>query len=274
MSILVDEIGSVAAENVGTILRDTGTGSWGRLVEGGWAALGADPDAGMDVRAIQEVARVTGRYSLSTPLIPTLLAGRWFQPSADQIKLGIGIALPRDGQLAVPYFTGSMVMLDASGDPLSLDGHEIIRDSFSEAMPFGMISVTESAPALSAENEAELHAVLAAVAVGCADAVLDRSVRWSGDRTQFGQAIRAFQAVRHMLANMHILREQAWTAAIACANEPGHAARWCRQACALAMSSAELGIQVHGGAGFTWEVGLQRFLCHVLQIQSLTGAVS
>ncbi len=200
MTILVDEIGTVAAQNIDAILRSAGAGAWRRLAEGGWAALGADPDAGLDVRAIQEVARVTGRYPVSTPLIPTLLAGRWFQPSADQMELGIGIALPHGDRLAVPYFSSSMVTLDAAGDPLSLAGREIAEDSFSEVMALGLISATGDVRGLTAKHEAELHAVLAAVAVGCADAVLDQSVAWSGTRTQFSQPIRAFQAVRHSRA--------------------------------------------------------------------------
>src|SRR5260370_40512534 len=133
MTILVDEIGTVAAQNIDAILRSGGGGAWRRLAEGGWAALGAAPDAGRDVRAIQEVARVTGRYPVSTPLIPTLLAVRWFQPSADQMELGIGIALPHGDRLAVPYFSSSMVTLDAAGGPPSQAGSAVAGDPLSQA---------------------------------------------------------------------------------------------------------------------------------------------
>jgi alkylation response protein AidB-like acyl-CoA dehydrogenase len=99
--------------------------------------------------------------------------------------------------------------------------------------------------------------------------VAERSIAWARTREQFGRPIASFQAVRHHLADLHIAREQAWTAAIACAHEPGASAAWARQSCDLAATAIELGIQVHGGVGFTAEVGLHLFLDHVLQIRSL-----
>src|SRR5260370_15345096 len=164
MTILVDEIGTVAAQNIDASLRSAGAGAWRRLAAGGWAALGADTDAGLDVRAIQEVARVTGRYPVSTPLIPTLLAGRWFQPSADQMELGIGIALPHGDRLAVPYFSSSMVTLDAAGEPLSLAGREIADGSLTAAIALRLLSATGAMHGPSAQPDAEPDAVVPPVA--------------------------------------------------------------------------------------------------------------
>ncbi|WP_082763548.1 acyl-CoA dehydrogenase family protein [Frondihabitans sp. PAMC 28766] len=113
--------------------------------------------------------------------------------------------------------------------------------------------------------------MFAAVAVGCADIVLTRSIDWARTREQFGQPIKGFQAVRHMLADAHIAREQAWTAAIAARHEAFRADVWAAQAFTLARRSIELGIQVHGGVGYTWEVGLQHHLDQVLELDSLFG---
>ena len=85
MSSVVEEIGIMAAENVAEIL-DSGARAaakpnaelWSTLAEGGWASITADTENGMELRDILEVARVTGRYAYTTPLVSTLLAGRWY----------------------------------------------------------------------------------------------------------------------------------------------------------------------------------------------------
>ncbi|SCL20186.1 acyl-CoA dehydrogenase [Micromonospora pallida] len=272
MTVLVDEIGALAAENVATILTNAPAQAWPKLVEGGWAALGADPDAELGIRGLQEIARTAGRYETATPLVPTLLAGRWFRPDPQTLASGVSVALPRGDEVVAPYITDTIVILDVQGNPLPVEPSGARREEFSHAMPLAVLDGPPADTALAAHHTVELHAVLAAVAVGCVDAVADRSVEWAQTREQFGRPIKAFQAVRHHLANLHIAREQAWTAAIACAHEPDTARMWSRQTCELATTAIELGIQVHGGVGFTEEVGLHHFLNHVLQIESLLGS--
>jgi hypothetical protein len=272
MTVLVDEVGVLAAENIDRILSNAPSDAWAKLVEGDWSALGADPDADLGVRELQEIARVTGRHDITSPLLPTLLAGRWFRPDPQTLATGLGIALPRGDQSVVPYYTETMVVVDPQGTPLAVDSPVRTWEEFSAVMPMAVLEPRPTAAPMSPDQTAELHAVLAAVAVGCADAVADRSVDWVQTREQFGRRIMAFQAVRHHLANLHLAREQAWTAAIACAHETEAAAVWSRQTCELATTAIELGIQVHGGVGFTAEVGLHHFLAHVLQIQALLGA--
>ncbi len=278
MTVLVDEIGAIAAENVETILgtakiAPTGPRSdvWSRLAEGGWTTLTADADSGLGLRGIQEVARITGRFSVSTPLVTTLLAARWFDLPEDGLLLGASVALPWGAQRAFPYIADGVTLLEPAGTDTGLSPSSLSRDDFSQVMPLGLTPGSALAPELKPDHRAELVAVLAAVTVGCADAVLARSVEWSQTRQQFGQPIKSFQAIRHHLADMHIAREQAWTAALAAGHDQDRADSWSAYACGLAKSAIELGIQVHGGIGFTWEVGLQHFLCHVLQIEALIG---
>lgn len=270
MTVLVDEIGAIAAEHVATILSQKGTHSWDALVAAGWTRLASDEDALLGFRDLQEVARVTGRQAVTTPLVTTLLAGRWFDLPPEVLDAGVGVAVARSDDGVVPYITDSMVMYDLDGNRLDPVGVGSDRDDFSSVMPLGLLPHRPLATG-TVDRRAELHAALAAVAVGCADTVAQRSVDWVQTREQFGKRILSFQAVRHHLANLHIAREQAWTAAIACAHEPEQAATWSRQACELATSAIEIGIQVHGGVGFTAEVGLHRHLNHVLQIHALLG---
>lgn len=271
MSIIVDEIGALAAQNVGTLLAAYPDHPWSHLVEGGWAGLGADEDADLQLRDVQEVARVAGRHSTATPLVTTLLAGRWFRPGDDVLAAGASVVVPcKGGGLLSAYATEGAVLLDASGAQVDAEGEV---DDFAEALPVRLLDEGTAEP-LGPEHQAELAATLAAVVVGCADTVLDTSVEWSQTRHQFGQPIASFQAVRHHLANMHIAREQAWTAAIAAGSEQQKAAQGALLACDLAIDCIELGIQVHGGVGFTKEVGLHIPLNHVWQARTLVDGLA
>jgi alkylation response protein AidB-like acyl-CoA dehydrogenase len=274
MATVVEEVGTMVAENVAEILRSADGAQpapsqsvWGVLADGGWQTISADPENGMELREILEVARVTGRFPYSTPLVPTLLAGRWFDLDEDQLARGIVPVLRRGSEAVAPYYTEGVTVLDGTGSPVTADPAS--TQSFSLLAPVAVFA--EDTVGLSGGQLAEARAAFAAVAVGAADAVIIKAVEWAQTREQFGQKIKGFQAVRHHLANAHIAREQAWTAAIAAAHEPENAGRWAHQAFALARTAIELGIQVHGGVGFTWEVGLQHFLDHVIELDSLLG---
>jgi alkylation response protein AidB-like acyl-CoA dehydrogenase len=274
MSTVVEEVGTMVAENVSEIL-ESAQGApagpneriWSVLAEGGWGAISADPDNGMELRDILEVARVSGRYAYSTPIVSTLLAGRWFGLDEGTLARGVVPALRRGSEIVAPYFSEGAVVVDGSGRP--------VEGVAGSPHPFSLLAPVAVLPGdtewVEGERLVETRAAFVAVAVGCADAVIDRSVAWAQTREQFGQAIKGFQAVRHHLANAHIAREQAWTAAIAAAHEPERSGRWAQQGFALVRTAIELGIQVHGGVGFTWEVGLQHYLDQVIELDSIVG---
>ena len=104
-------------------------------------------------------------------------------------------------------------------------------------------------------------------AVGVAAECLRRSVAYTATRHQFGQPVGAFQAVQHMAAEILIRvetsRSAVWSAASALASGSPEAPELIaasRLHCMLsAQTAAELAIQMHGGAGFTWEYGLHHF---------------
>jgi acyl-CoA dehydrogenase len=109
--------------------------------------------------------------------------------------------------------------------------------------------------------------LLDAHAVGICRTLTRRSVDFADTREQFGQPIGTFQAVQHMAADMHIATESAYGVLLAAADavqlgldgafELVLASRLhCAQS---AKSVCETAIQIHGGAGFTWELGLDRW---------------
>jgi alkylation response protein AidB-like acyl-CoA dehydrogenase len=274
MSTVVEEVGTLVAENVGTILGSVQDAPpapnptiWSVLSEGGWGAISADPENGMEVRDILEVARVSGRFAFSTPIVSTLLAGRWFDLSDEQLAAGVAVAVRRGDEVVAPYASDEVIVIDGAGEAVTTE--PLATGTFSLLAPVAVLP--GGTTPIDGAYLIEARAAFVAVAVGCADAVIDRSIVWAQTREQFGQALKGFQAVRHHLANAHIAREQAWTAAIAAAHEPERSARWARQGFSLARTAIELGIQVHGGVGFTWEVGLQHFLDQVVELDSILG---
>jgi alkylation response protein AidB-like acyl-CoA dehydrogenase len=104
----------------------------------------------------------------------------------------------------------------------------------------------------------------AAQLVGIADAMLAQATDYAKLRTQFGQPIGAFQAIKHQLASCAVANEFAkpvlWRAAAAqgdgLASAPVHVSHAKVAATDAAMFAAETAIQVHGAMGYTYEVDL------------------
>jgi alkylation response protein AidB-like acyl-CoA dehydrogenase len=119
----------------------------------------------------------------------------------------------------------------------------------------------------------------AAFQTGIAAAATERAVAYAGQRRQFGRAIGSFQAVKHLCADMFARAELARAAVHDAAvrlDEAGAAggprenpdslaagtAVWGAKLLAdeAAVGNARAAVQVHGGMGCTWELGLHFFL--------------
>jgi alkylation response protein AidB-like acyl-CoA dehydrogenase len=134
--------------------------------------------------------------------------------------------------------------------------------------------------------------VLAAEQVGLAEAALAASVAYTGQRVQFGRPVAAFQAVKHRCAQMMVAVESARSAVQAAAQQldafksgaagsdpfaGGDAARVAAQARVLATEAALFctreALQLHGGAGYTWEVDIHLMLRRAQAAAQRFGAV-
>jgi alkylation response protein AidB-like acyl-CoA dehydrogenase len=97
--------------------------------------------------------------------------------------------------------------------------------------------------------------------VGGMQWIMDTSVEYAKTRKQFGKPIGQFQAVQHHCANMLLMTESARSAVYYAAwlmgNNPEQAPVAVSMAKAYASDAyrevGNLGIQVHGGIGFTWD---------------------
>jgi alkylation response protein AidB-like acyl-CoA dehydrogenase len=94
---------------------------------------------------------------------------------------------------------------------------------------------------------------LSAEQVGAAERILELTVEYSLARVQFGRAIGSFQALKHRMADLHVLVEAARSAsfaAVAGSVAPSVAKAYCSEA--FFTVAAEC-IQLHGGIAITWE---------------------
>jgi alkylation response protein AidB-like acyl-CoA dehydrogenase len=95
-------------------------------------------------------------------------------------------------------------------------------------------------------------AALAAEQVGAAARALELTVEYTKTRVQFGKPIGSFQALKHRMADMHVLVETARSASEAVTDEVSAAVAkvYCSEA--FFKVAAEM-VQLHGGIAITWE---------------------
>ncbi len=126
------------------------------------------------------------------------------------------------------------------------------------------VEIDDTAP-LGPADEQQLRdvgaALTTALQVGAMQRCLELTVSYSKERVQFGRAIGSFQALKHRMADLHVLvetsRSASWAACWAAANLDADLARkastaksWCGDA--LDRVASEM-VQLHGGIAITWE---------------------
>lgn len=121
--------------------------------------------------------------------------------------------------------------------------------------------------------------MLAADTLGAAQAMLDRAVAHAKEREQFGRVIGSFQAVKHQCADMVTMLEPCralvWYAAHAQDAIPDEARLVACHAKAhlseVGREVSRLATEVHGGMGFTDELGLHYWFKRVSANRQLLG---
>jgi alkylation response protein AidB-like acyl-CoA dehydrogenase len=178
------------------------------------------------------------------------------EAEADRLTRSAVGTLDQTRQLAEISFVHTPAVLLATGD--------------------GAVAVREAA-----ENVAAT--ALGAECVGGAEKVLAMTTEHGRTRMQFGRPVGSFQAVKHLCADMLVQLELARTAAAHAAatlDDPassriarGDAVLLARAQCADAYyRCASIGLQVHGGIGFTWEHPLHLYLKRAKSSQQLLGS--
>ncbi|OLF06475.1 hypothetical protein BLA60_31390 [Actinophytocola xinjiangensis] len=118
--------------------------------------------------------------------------------------------------------------------------------------------------------------LLAAESVGVARWCLDTAVAHAAVREQFGRPIGAFQAVKHLCAEMLCRVERAAALVWDAVREPESLSAPAAVALALdaSVANAKDCVQVLGGIGFTWEHDAHLYLRRALATRQLAGGTA
>ncbi|MFI7017566.1 acyl-CoA dehydrogenase family protein [Streptomyces sp. NPDC050164] len=113
----------------------------------------------------------------------------------------------------------------------------------------------------------------AAQALGVGLALLDRTVGYVRQRTQFGVPVGSFQAVKHRLADAKIALEFARPLVFGAAltMRPADAAAAKAAACEAAYSTARTALQLHGAIGYTAQYDLSLWLTKARALRTAWG---
>jgi alkylation response protein AidB-like acyl-CoA dehydrogenase len=184
-----------------------------------------------------------------------------------------------------------LLVLDDTGvwsvDPASLDGARPL------ARPLDPLTPVHAAPSLprgervgdaeaAGRCRVEGAVLTAALQLGIAEHVTDLAVAYAKERRQFDRPIGAFQAVKHLLADMLVRVEVARAAVYAAGvtidqpdvGDPRRAASAAKvTAGEAALRNGKAAIQVHGGMGFTWEVDAHLYLKRAWLLDTAFGSV-
>jgi hypothetical protein len=252
------------------------TEAWNALREGGWLLAGGAGSRDEELTNLLELAEVWGQHLIPLPFSATLCLMRWANSSDQPSVSPLTLAVPTAGGSAIAPFAnirGVEVVCDVELGLTLSAGKGTSPDIFAPSMPIAVVDRASIGPQ---EWLCESIALFAAEAVGAARQCHNRALAYSFERSAYQQVIGSFQAIHHMAANMYRDLELAKSASLWAANagDLEEALRAGTMAAELARSVAQKSIQVHGGIGFTWELGLHWYLRHVMAVESFFRHIS
>jgi alkylation response protein AidB-like acyl-CoA dehydrogenase len=264
-------------EATGVIDRDL----WRELAEAGVFSVRlpeARGGAGLGCTEAVLVYEELGRALVPGPVVSTHLASGLIDGAATGDRI-VGLAGRSGERMGAVHFASldDLVVLDHEGvwrlDPGAVEAEPVTRplDPLTPAHLFGDLPRGERlAPHRVAARWRVLgDALVAAQLAGIAAAATDLSVAYAKERRQFDRVIGSFQAVKHILADMHVRAEVARAAVHAAgvaldrrADVPAVRAVSGAKILAAdaALANGKAAVQVHGGMGFTWEVDVHLYL--------------
>ncbi|NEW76757.1 acyl-CoA dehydrogenase family protein [Streptomyces rhizosphaericus] len=267
-------------------------GAWAGGGRAGGVQARPDRDGGAGWRLYGQVEQVPGGHSAELLLVAARAGGYTrgrtllflvragadgARAGADEARVGVdGLVRTRLTALDATRPQARIELRNVSAELLGVDDG-------------GSGSGEAVAEALAAVGTAAA-AVLAAEAVGAANAALTRTVEYVRAREQFGRPIGSFQAVKHRLADVYVAvqaaRSAAYYAAWAAAEGGGggtHGAGGTEAAVAGGLALAQAleaqrtaaaeAVQLHGGIGFTWEHDAHLYFKRAASDELLFGPV-
>jgi len=284
----LNEIGVEAAAGLREMLKSAINGApvsmysvaepitWKEFSEGGWDAIGiseADGGAGATLRDLVAIGHLWGQSVLPSPLITTIMAKR-FSAAAREYAGPVSFAIKTrsSGELGIIPFgsygeTKVLKNLTGGADSLvSTSDLQALADDYADSLRLAEGKFETEFTKAAAE---ELALVWASEAAGAAFAMLNKAVEYVKTREQFGQPIGKFQIIKHYLADAQMLVELAETATMMGALDEKMRRDSAIYAFDASIKVIETAIQVHGGLGFTWEMGIHVYLRHATALRDL-----
>lgn len=227
------------------------------------------------------ITRIAGRFAAPIPLAETILANALLEDAGLTVPAGPltfavddHISIAADGRMSgtaerVPWARHVKHLVVVSGDVLALvetarcsvePGLNIAGEARDDIC-FDGVSAMEMKNGVSSSTAYEQAALLRAAQIaGGLERILAMTVRYAGERQQFGRPIAKFQAVQHHLAALAGHTAAACAAVEAAAEAPNLFSIAAAKACAseAAGEAAAIAHQVHGAIGFTAEHSLHR----------------
>ena len=251
----------------------------------------ADGGVGLGMTEAVLVFEELGRSLVAGPVLATHLAAALVTgaPSGDTV-VGL-IERPADVVL-VEHLDALDVLLAIDDDGIwTIDPARLIAEPVARPLdpltPLHRVVDLPQGERLAGADEASTWrrqgaTLVAAMLLGMAARSTELAVAYAGEREQFGKPIGAFQAVKHLCADMltraEVARGVVYAAGVtldgrgvddvdrlvaAAKITAGDAAKGNAKAC----------IQVHGGMGFTWEIDAHLFLKRAIVLDTVFGSV-
>jgi len=269
-------------------------GRWQELADTGVFSLRvpeADGGVGLGTTEAVLVFEELGRSLVPGPVLATHLAAGLVDGATDGSTVVGLVERPRE-VLLVEHLADLDVLLavDDDGvwrlDPSALDATPVARplDPLTPLHQVVALPPGEqvAGPDVVAAWRRDGVVLVAAQLLGIAAATTELAVAYAGEREQFGKPIGAFQAVKHLCADMLTRAELARGIVYAAgATLDGRGVdpveRLVRAAKIAAGDAAKANgkscIQVHGGMGFTAEVDAHLYLKRAILLDTVFGSV-
>jgi alkylation response protein AidB-like acyl-CoA dehydrogenase len=265
---------------------------WAQLAELGVTAL-AVPEKfdGIEAHPVDLVvaAERLGRWCVPGPVTesiavaPVLLADDDRSAALAAGELIATVALPPQVPRAVDADSAGLILVASQNDGAGQVSDGTAGKELESVDPSRkLFEVATSGEARAADvARAYEFGVLATSAqlIGAGQALLDTSVEYAKQRSQFGKVIGTYQAIKHKLADVHIALELArplvYGAALSLADDSPDTARDVSAAKVAAADAALLAarsaLQTHGAIGFTQEHDMSLWLLRVQALRSAWG---
>ncbi|MEU2714088.1 acyl-CoA dehydrogenase family protein [Streptomyces sp. NPDC007205] len=299
----------LSAADTPAVIRDwsrgdhaSGRALWSRIAEAGVFGLAVPEEyGGLGPRPVELALAFVelGRHAVPGPLVETVVAAALVQdlPSARRFLPGLAagtdlatVAAPT-GQhppgtgATVRTPTGHALDADAATLRLALTADGLHLSTTAAGPPRRSLDPARRLTPLAPDGElltpdpprdralTRARLATAAQALGVGLALLDRTVGYVRQRTQFGVPVGSFQAVKHRLADARTALEFARPLVLGAALSlrPADVAAAKLTACEAAYGTARTALQLHGAIGYTAEYDLSLWLTKARALRTAWG---